>query len=223
MHTGRVPMWRYTPSRGKCILAGGPSCVRSWYSSWWHDNEADCMLQAYVVCELSDKVNILWGFIKTHLKVCLLSRHRSSVSACTSFIQKVCAGVYQQCRAIELALFVQAKTLVFLSTCKQVKYMYSVFKKLQPGVPLRCMHGGMSQIKRMAVFYEFTEVCLLFNIAIADFLHSSHHTQDYTHPSKSPSCGCKINSQMNLLACLVIFVILGLARTRRVRCCLQQT
>lgn len=26
-------------------------------------------LQAYVVCELTDKLNILWAFIKTHLKV----------------------------------------------------------------------------------------------------------------------------------------------------------
>jgi hypothetical protein len=27
------------------------------------------MTQGYVVCELPEKLNILWGFIKTHLKV----------------------------------------------------------------------------------------------------------------------------------------------------------
>ena len=26
-------------------------------------------MQAYVVCELQDKLNVLWAFIKAHLKV----------------------------------------------------------------------------------------------------------------------------------------------------------
>ena len=53
----------------------------------------------------------------------------------------------------------QAKVLVFLSTCKQVKYVFEAFRRLRPGVPLRCIHGKMKQMKRMATFYKFSEVC----------------------------------------------------------------
>lgn len=77
------------------------------------------MVQAYVICELHEKVNVVWSFIKTHLR---------------------------------------SKVIVFLSTCKQVKFMYEAFKKLRPGVPLRSLHGKMKQFKRMAVFYDFCEV-----------------------------------------------------------------
>ena len=35
--------------------------------------------------------------------------------------------------------------------------MYEAFRKLRPGVPLRSLHGGMKQGKRMGVFYEFSE------------------------------------------------------------------
>ena len=31
-------------------------------------------VQAYVVCELQDKLNVLWAFIKAHLKVTLAAR-----------------------------------------------------------------------------------------------------------------------------------------------------
>ena len=51
----------------------------------------------------------------------------------------------------------QAKVLVFFSTCKQVKFAFEAFRRLRPGVPLRALHGKMKQIKRMAVFYEFSE------------------------------------------------------------------
>lgn len=72
-----------------------------------------------MVCELHEKFNVLWSFIKTHLR---------------------------------------SKVIIFLSTCKQVKFMYEAFKKLRPGVPLRSLHGKMKQFKRMAVFYDFCEV-----------------------------------------------------------------
>ena len=80
------------------------------------------VVQAYMVCELQEKVNVVWSFIKTHLR---------------------------------------SKIIVFLSTCKQVKFMYEAFKKLRPGVPLRSLHGKMKQFKRMAVFYDFCEVCFM--------------------------------------------------------------
>ncbi|GFH25696.1 RNA helicase [Haematococcus lacustris] len=56
-----------------------------------------------------------------------------------------------------------AKTIVFFSTCKQA------FKKLRPGVPLRALHGGMKQMKRMVVYADFcqAEHMVLFATDIA--------------------------------------------------------
>lgn len=53
---------------------------------------------------------------------------------------------------------VQSKTLVFLSTCKQVRFVYDAFCKLRPGVSLRHLHGKMKQYKRMVIFNDFNEV-----------------------------------------------------------------
>ncbi|KAK9845124.1 hypothetical protein WJX74_010820 [Apatococcus lobatus] len=74
--------------------------------------------QAFLVCSLEEKVDMLWSFLKTHLK---------------------------------------SKVIVFMSTCKQVRFFHEAFKRLRPGVPLRCLHGKMKQMKRMAVFYDFCE------------------------------------------------------------------
>lgn len=51
----------------------------------------------------------------------------------------------------------QSKTLVFLSSCKQVKFAFESFKRLRPGVPLKCLHGRMKQTQRMVVFFKFCE------------------------------------------------------------------
>ena len=63
------------------------TCISSWmvYAGLhcypfvrWCDWLHSCCgaLQAYVVCELQDKLNILWAFIKAHLKVRLARYHR---------------------------------------------------------------------------------------------------------------------------------------------------
>jgi ATP-dependent RNA helicase DDX10/DBP4 len=74
--------------------------------------------QAYMVCELQEKMDILWSFIKAHLK---------------------------------------CKVIIFLSTCKQVRFAFELFRRLRPGIPLRALHGKMNQYKRMGAFYEFCE------------------------------------------------------------------
>eukprot|EP00884_Botryococcus_braunii_P007371 jgi/Botrbrau1/16635/Bobra.0068s0054.1 len=74
--------------------------------------------QFYMRCALPEKLDLLYSFIRSHLK---------------------------------------AKTLVFLSTCKQVKFVYEAFCKLRPGVSLRHIHGKMKQFKRMGIFYDFNQ------------------------------------------------------------------
>lgn len=86
-------------------------------------------------------------------------------------------------------MWAQAKVLVFLSTCKQVKYVYEVLRRLRPGVPLRCIHGKMKQMKRMAALVDFTEVGAELLCTYAFFTASES------------SCPCKstMNNERSLL------------------------
>ncbi|XP_078699336.1 putative ATP-dependent RNA helicase DDX10 [Branchiostoma floridae x Branchiostoma belcheri] len=81
--------------------------------------------QSYLVCELHQKLDLLFSFIKNHLR---------------------------------------SKVLVFLSSCKQVRYVYEAFCRLQPGMSVLCLHGKMPQMKRVDVYDSFCRkqhVCLL--------------------------------------------------------------
>ncbi|XP_062575226.1 probable ATP-dependent RNA helicase DDX10 [Saccostrea cucullata] len=72
--------------------------------------------QNYVVCELHDKISMLWSFVKNHLK---------------------------------------SKVLVFLASCKQVKFIYEIFRRLRPGVTVLALHGAMNQLKRVDMYNQF--------------------------------------------------------------------
>ncbi|KAI9104773.1 P-loop containing nucleoside triphosphate hydrolase protein [Phlyctochytrium arcticum] len=81
--------------------------------------------QKYLVCPLPSKLDILYSFIKTHLK---------------------------------------QKIIVFVSSCKQVRFIHESFCKMQPGIVLTCLHGKQKQPKRMAIFEDFCRkkaVCLI--------------------------------------------------------------
>lgn len=52
----------------------------------------------------------------------------------------------------------QNKTLVFLSSCKQVRFVFETFCKLHPGVPLLHLHGKQKQMTRLATFQRFTSM-----------------------------------------------------------------
>ncbi|KAF0908755.1 hypothetical protein E2562_028574 [Oryza meyeriana var. granulata] len=78
----------------------------------------DGLEQFAMIVPLEQKLNMLWSFIKRHLK---------------------------------------SRTLVFLSSVKQVKFVYEVFKKLRPGISLRCMHGRMKYEVQQAIVAEFKE------------------------------------------------------------------
>lgn len=54
-----------------------------------------------------------------------------------------------------LRTHVQAKTIIFASSCKQVRFLFETFCRLQPGVPLLHLHGKQKQPRRMTVFADF--------------------------------------------------------------------
>uniref|UniRef100_A0A8B9SF98 ATP-dependent RNA helicase n=1 Tax=Anas platyrhynchos TaxID=8839 RepID=A0A8B9SF98_ANAPL len=86
--------------------------------------------QSYIVCELQQKVNMLYSFLRSHLK---------------------------------------KKTIVFFASCKEVQYLFRVFCKLQPGLPVLALHGKQQQFKRMEVYTCFVrkKAAVLFATDIA--------------------------------------------------------
>ncbi|CAG2169810.1 unnamed protein product [Oppiella nova] len=87
---------------------------------WVHENDKhstpEALTQSYIVCDLEDKLNMLWSFIRSHKK---------------------------------------HKILVFMSSCKQVKYCYDLFCRMRPGVSLLALYGTLHQLRRMAIYDEF--------------------------------------------------------------------
>ncbi|KAG8782765.1 ATP-dependent RNA helicase dbp4 [Ceratobasidium sp. 428] len=49
----------------------------------------------------------------------------------------------------------QSKALVFMSSCKQVRFIFETFCKLHPGIPLMHLHGKQKQTKRLDIFQKF--------------------------------------------------------------------
>lgn len=73
--------------------------------------------QSYIVCELYQKLDTLWSFLKSNPR---------------------------------------KKIIVFMATCKQVKYAYELFCKLRCASPLMALYGTLHQMRRMAVYDEFS-------------------------------------------------------------------
>ncbi|XP_059615876.1 probable ATP-dependent RNA helicase DDX10 [Phlebotomus argentipes] len=78
----------------------------------------DNLTHSYLVCELKDKITMLWSFVKHHKR---------------------------------------SKIIVFLASCKQVKYVHEIFSKLRPGVSLLALYGTLSQDRRVAVYNDFMQ------------------------------------------------------------------
>ncbi|ODN00549.1 putative ATP-dependent RNA helicase DDX10 [Orchesella cincta] len=49
----------------------------------------------------------------------------------------------------------RSKILVFMSSCKQVRFAHMLFCRMRPGISLLALHGSMHQLKRMACYDEF--------------------------------------------------------------------
>ncbi|XP_061388083.1 probable ATP-dependent RNA helicase DDX10 [Musca vetustissima] len=49
------------------------------------------------------------------------------------------------------------KIIVFLSSCKQVKYIFEIFCKLRPGTSLLALYGTLHQDRRIAIYNDFVK------------------------------------------------------------------
>ncbi|XP_078401615.1 putative ATP-dependent RNA helicase DDX10 [Cetorhinus maximus] len=101
---------------------------------WVHENAKfstpGTLEQNYVVCELQQKINMLYSFVKNHLN---------------------------------------KKIIVFFSSCKEVQYLFRVFCRLRPGVPILALYGKQQQMKRVEVYNDFCrkKAAVLFATDIA--------------------------------------------------------
>ncbi|SCU86699.1 LAME_0D07294g1_1 [Lachancea meyersii CBS 8951] len=91
----------------------------------------ESLQQSYIGVDLPDKLDILYSFIKTHLK---------------------------------------CKMIVFLSSSKQVHFVYETFRKLQPGISLMHLHGRQKQTARTETLDKFNRAqhtCLFATDVVA--------------------------------------------------------
>ncbi|KAF9564064.1 DEAD-domain-containing protein [Agrocybe pediades] len=63
----------------------------------------------------------------------------------------------------------QSKVIVFMSSCKQVRFVFETFCKMHPGVPLLSLHGKQKQSARLTMYQKFTSMshAVLFATDIA--------------------------------------------------------
>lgn len=50
---------------------------------------------------------------------------------------------------------VTSKIIVFISSSKQVKFVYESFRRMRPGVPLMALYGRQKHLKRMGIYNDF--------------------------------------------------------------------
>ncbi|PSR85340.1 DEAD-box ATP-dependent RNA helicase [Actinidia chinensis var. chinensis] len=101
-----------------------------------------------------------------------LSVHEESVTATPNRLHQTAMIVPLDKKLDMLWSFIKAhlnsRILVFLSSCKQVRFVFEAFKKLRPGIPLKCLHGRMKQERRMGVYSQFCETrSVLFSTDVA--------------------------------------------------------
>ena len=99
--------------------------------------------------------------------------HEAAVSATPSRLAQTYVVVKLQDKLNLLYSFVRShltsKTIVFVSSCKQARFLFESFRRLRPGVPLQLLHGKMKQQRRMLVYYDFVKkpACVLFATDVA--------------------------------------------------------
>mmetsp|Transcript_30047 Transcript_30047/g.65057 ORF Transcript_30047/g.65057 Transcript_30047/m.65057 type:complete len:766 (+) Transcript_30047:115-2412(+) len=49
------------------------------------------------------------------------------------------------------------KTIIFFSSCSQVRFVWEVFCAMQPGVPLMALHGKIKQENRTKIYFQFLQ------------------------------------------------------------------
>lgn len=95
--------------------------------------------QYYAVVNLDRKLDALWGFIKSHLKM-------KGVVFVTSGKQVI---LYRSERSTK-------EYMCQWLTSLQVRFVFEAFRRLHPGLPLLHLHGKQKQTTRLTTFEKFS-------------------------------------------------------------------
>ena len=121
------------------------------------------LLHFYFVCllQLPKKLDVLWSFIKSHLK-----------SKCVVFMSS-CKQVQNKTQNhIQFRTNPQrAPNCTFPLSFKQVKFIFEAFSRMRPGVVLMAIHGKVKQMKRIQVA-QCTELLSHFEAASLVYAHN---------------------------------------------------
>ncbi|KAM1434447.1 hypothetical protein ACFX2I_042529 [Malus domestica] len=101
-----------------------------------------------------------------------LNVHEKSATATPSNLQQTFVIVPLHKKLDMLWRFIKknlkSRILVFLSTRKQVQFVYEAFTTLRPGISLMALYGKLDQLKRMATASEFSkQPSVLFSTDVA--------------------------------------------------------
>lgn len=88
-----------------------------------------------------------------------IAPHEKSDTTTPTTLQQNYVVVNQEDKIMMLWSFIKShqthKSIVFMSSCKQVKFVNEMFSKLRPGVSLLALYGTLHQDRRMAIYDEF--------------------------------------------------------------------
>ncbi len=100
----------------------------------------DELTEHYTVCELDQKVDVLWSFIKNHRK------------------KKVLVFL-QSCKQVHIMLRVKQIYRLLRDSCSflKVKYYCDLFRRLRVPTQVSALYGTLNQLRRMAIYKEFCE------------------------------------------------------------------
>ncbi|KNA09500.1 hypothetical protein SOVF_153000 [Spinacia oleracea] len=90
-----------------------------------------------------------------------LSVHAEAITATPIGLQQTATVVPLHQKLDLLWSFIKShlnsRILVFLTSRKQVEFVFEAFKKLRPGIPLKCLHGKMNQERRLRTYSKLSE------------------------------------------------------------------
>ncbi|CAO4360878.1 unnamed protein product [Caenorhabditis nigoni] len=90
-----------------------------------------------------------------------VSVHENSAAATPDNLKQSYVVVEEETKINTLWSFIEAhkkkKSLVFVSSCKQARFLTEVFSQLRPGLPVMGLWGTMNQKKRIETFTKYDE------------------------------------------------------------------
>ncbi|KAK6946953.1 protein of unknown function DUF4217 [Dillenia turbinata] len=87
-----------------------------------------------------------------------------------------------------------------LDIFNHVRFVFEAFKKLHPGIPVKCLHGRMKQEKRMAIYSQFCEQ-RLFSFQLMLLQEGLILTRQLTGLSKLVDCPEDVAGYIRRVGC----------------------